>query len=128
VSSYVMDDFGNLRAVSAAAATNQTAACWIAIPRNGRFAYTTNTASGTITGYSLDRRGALTILDPTGVSGSLRAGAAPIDFDFGNSGVLFVLDSANDEIVAFRRDSRGGLHPLAGSLALPDGAAGLIAR
>lgn len=129
VSSYEIRADGRLRTISGAVPTKQTAACWIAIPRNGRFAYTTNTGSSSISGYRLDGRGKLTILDADGVTGRLREGASPIDFDFNTSGkLLFVLDSGNDEVVSFYRDHRGGLHLLPGSLKLPDGAAGLIAR
>lgn len=128
-SSYQIRPNGRLRAISGAVATNQSAACWIAIPRNGRFAYTTNTASGTITGFGLQRSGQLTRLDSSGATGRLRDGARPIDFEFNRAGrLLFVLDSGNDEVVSFFRDRAGRLHRLGGSLSLPDGAAGLIAQ
>jgi 6-phosphogluconolactonase (cycloisomerase 2 family) len=32
---------------------------------NGRYAYTTNTGSGSISGYRIDRDGALSLLDAT---------------------------------------------------------------
>jgi 6-phosphogluconolactonase (cycloisomerase 2 family) len=129
VSTYRIRSDGTLRTITAAAATKQTAACWIAIPRNGNFAYTTNTGSGTITGYALRFDGSLRILNDDGVTGDLGAGAAPIDFDFDQWGrTLYVLDSAGDEIVAFGRDWRGRLHKLPGTLKTPDGAAGLLAR
>jgi len=129
VSSYEIRGNGTLRTISGAVATKQTAACWIAIPRNGRFAYSTNTGSASITGFRVDGKGALTLLDASGVTGKLRDGARPIDADFNTRGrLLFVLDSEHDEIVSFYRDHRGGLHLLHGSVQLPDGAAGLIAR
>lgn len=129
VSTYAIRRDGSLRTITSAAATKQTAACWIAIPRWGEYAYTTNTGSGTVTGYALSDDGALKILDDDGVTGDLGMGAAPIDCDFERWGkVLYVLDSAGDEIVAFWRDGRGGLHKLGGSMRTPDGAAGLLAR
>lgn len=127
-SSYRIMPNGQLMTITGAAATNQTAACWIAIPRNGRFAYTTNTASGTLSGYSI-MGGQLNLLDPSGVTGDLGAAARPIDADFDRSGrYLFVLDSGGDEIATFRRSPNGGLTLRTGAITLPDGAAGLIAR
>ena len=76
-----------------------------------------------------ERDGALEILDPSGETGTLPAGGAPLDAHFDRSGrLLFVLDSANDAIVTFSRDAQGGLTLLPSSLPLPPGAAGLIAR
>jgi 6-phosphogluconolactonase (cycloisomerase 2 family) len=129
VSSYYIDGNGGLQVVTGAAATNQAAACWIAIPKNGDFAYTTNTADGTLSGFSLDATGNLALLDPSGVTGNLGAAARPIDFDFtGNGRFLYVLDSAGDEIRGFYRKPDGSLLPLSVQVPLADGHAGLLAR
>ena len=128
-SSYRILPNGTLQVVSGAVPTNQAAACWIAIPRGGEFAYTTNTADGTLSGFSLDDAGALRLLDPSGVTGDLGAAARPIDFEFTRNGrLLYVLDSGADEIRAFLRTNDGGLVPLATRVTLADGAAGLLAR
>lgn len=129
VSSYRLERDGSLTAVTAAAPTMQTAACWIAVPRGERFAYSTNTGSSSLTGFAVGRQGALTLLDANGVTGMLASGGAPIDADFEPRGrTLFVLDAAHDEIVAFARNGRGELRALPGSWSLPDGAAGVLAR
>lgn len=47
-SSYEVDRNGVLITISASVATNQTANCWVAVTPNGRFAYVTNTGSGSI--------------------------------------------------------------------------------
>jgi 6-phosphogluconolactonase (cycloisomerase 2 family) len=128
-SSYRIHQNGSLQVLSAAVPTTESAACWIAIPRNGRFAYTTNTGSGTISGYSLDDAGQLALLDANGVTGDLGAAARPLDFDFDPQGrFLFVLDSAGDRLRVFRRLPDGGLELQATQLPLPDGSAGLLAR
>ena len=128
-SSYRIGNGGALQVITGAVATNQTAACWIAIPRNGKFAYTTNTGDGTVTGFDLNPAGALSLLDPSGVSGTLPAGAAPIDFEFTKNGrFLYVLDAGNDEIRGFYRRNDGSLVALATAVPLDDGAAGLLAR
>ena len=47
LSSYEVDGgIYPLEVVSGSVATHQTAACWVVVSRNGRFAYTTNTGSG----------------------------------------------------------------------------------
>ena len=58
-------------------ATTETAACWVVVTSNGRFAYATNTGSGTVTGYAVARNGDLAILDADGVTGV--SGGAPSD-------------------------------------------------
>ncbi len=128
-STYEIRGNGNLRTISAAVPTDQTAACWIAISPDGRFAYTTNTGDASITGYALDRRGRLARLDASGRTGEVGDGARPIDFDFDRSGrFLFTLDSGNDRIVVLQRGRNGSLGLLPGAWELPDGAAGVLAR
>lgn len=128
-SSYRIQANGTLQVVSAAVPTTETAACWVAIPKDGDFAYVTNTGSGTITGYAASASGQLTRLAADGITGDLGATARPIDFEFDPNGrFLFVLDSANDRLRGFRRRSDGSLDPLATSLAMPDGTAGLLVR
>ena len=129
VSTYRIRRNGTLNPITVRGRTDQTAACWIAIPSDGRFAYTTNTASGTVTGFSVNRAGELSRLDRSGVTGNLGSAARPIDFDFTrDSRLLFVLDSGGDMISGFRRHRDGSLTKLRGSIAVPDGTAGLLAR
>jgi 6-phosphogluconolactonase len=47
----------------------QTAPCWVEISHDGRFLFTTNTASGTISRYRIARDGVLTLLGSTPVRG-----------------------------------------------------------
>jgi 6-phosphogluconolactonase len=53
----------------------QTAPCWVEITHDGRFLFTVNTASGTISRYSIGRRGGLTLLGsiPVGDTGGVGA-------------------------------------------------------
>jgi len=129
VSTYRIQRDGTLATITAAAPTNQTAACWIAIPRGGEFAYSTNTGSGSITGYAIDRLGQLTRLDASGRTGDLGMSATPIDFEFDPRGrFLFTLDSTGDQIVTLERDAQGRLRLLPGAWSVPDGAAGVLVR
>src|SRR5881394_2536008 len=64
LSSYEIDGgMFPLEVVSGTVGTHQTAACWVVVSRNGRFAYTTNTGSSSISGYRIARNGALTLLN-----------------------------------------------------------------
>jgi 6-phosphogluconolactonase len=127
LSSYQASPAGALNAISPSVGTMETAACWVVITGNGRFAYTSNTGSGTISGYGLSGTGELTLLDPDGVTTTTMAG--PIDLALtGNDRFLYSLDGSAGTISAFRVEADGGLTPAPGASGLPAGANGLAAR
>jgi 6-phosphogluconolactonase (cycloisomerase 2 family) len=74
-SSYRVQRAGGLTAISAHVANGQAATCWSAVARG--FLYVANAGSHTITGYSEDGRGQLTLLDSSGVTATTDAG--PVD-------------------------------------------------
>jgi 6-phosphogluconolactonase len=126
VSSYDVVD-GLIEPITASAGTTETAACWIVVTPNGRFAYTTNTGSGSISGYRVGRDGTLSLLDADGVTGT--TGPGPIDMALTRGGrFLYSLNSGDETISGFRVGSDGSLTPIGGSSGLPDGATGLAAR
>jgi 6-phosphogluconolactonase (cycloisomerase 2 family) len=127
LSSYRAGAGGVLSAISPSVGTTETAACWVVITGNGRFAYTSNTGSGTISGYRLSGAGALTLLDADGVTATTMA--VPIDLALTrNDRFLYSLDSGAGAISAFRVKADGSLAALAGASGLPAGANGLAAR
>ncbi len=129
-SSYSLQGNGALQTISASVPDFQSAACWIEITRNGRFAYTTNTASGNISGYFINPfSGALSLLG-NGVSAETGAGSGPIDVDLTTRGrFLYVLNSGTQEIMGFSVNSlNGNLSHAATVSDVPAGANGLIAR
>lgn len=126
-SSYAVSSDGSLSVIDGALPTTETAACWIAISANSRFAYTTNTGSGTVSGLSIDHGGNLALLDADGVTGDAGAGTRPIDAAFSSGGrYLYVLASGTSEIAVFAIDAHGGLTKLPGA-SLPAGANGMAA-
>jgi 6-phosphogluconolactonase (cycloisomerase 2 family) len=126
-SSYVVDDTGNLEVVSGSLATNQGAACWVVITKNGRYAYTANAASGSISGFSIGRDGSLTLLNADGRTGV--TGNNPSDMALSHdSQYLYVRIGRTGSIGAFAVQSDGSLQALTGSGGLPANSAGLIAR
>jgi 6-phosphogluconolactonase (cycloisomerase 2 family) len=119
---------GTLTTVSGSVATTETAACWTVLTKNRRYAYVTNTGSGSVTGYAVAEDGSLSLLDGDGVTGVTGAGSSPIDAAVTNSGFMYVLNAGAHTISAFRVRADGSLEPLAGAAGLPTGAVGLAAR
>ena len=66
VSSYAVQRDGGVVALDGPDATFQTSACWLVA--TGRYAYTANTGSASLTGYAVDGRGRFDILTPTGTA------------------------------------------------------------
>lgn len=130
VSTYIINGNGELETVDPSGPTHQTAACWIVTTDSGHYAYTTNTASGTITGFRIDNTGELTPLDPDGITAETGMDSVPIDEVLSNqSRYLYVLNSGTNEIVGFRvRQFDGGLDPVSSVGGLPAFAFGLAAR
>jgi len=128
VSSYRLSDSGSLTAISPVVATTETAACWVVVTGNGRFAYTTNTGSGSITGLRIRHGGTIELLDADGRTGDTGAGSSPIDMALSrNSRFLYSLNSGNGTLSAFRVRKNGSLVALPGISGLPAGTNGLAA-
>lgn len=129
VSSYTVADDGTLEVISGAVGTTETAACWVVVSNDGRFAYTTNAGSGSVSAYRVAFDGRLQLLDRNGRTGLTRRGSAPIDMALSNDGRnLYTLNSGNETISAFRVKDDGGLARLKTLTGLPASANGLAAR
>lgn len=125
VSSYQVD--GNAFSVISPAVVNtQVAACWIAISNNGKFAYTTNAGSGSISSYAIADDGSLSLLNAT--AGLTGAGSAPVDMAFSNNGTfLYTLTNGAHNITIFQMGADGSLNNM-GTVSVPVGVAGLAAQ
>lgn len=129
MSSYELGRHGTLQVVSSEVPTTETAACWVVVTHDGRFAYTTNAGSGTVSGYRIAFDGTITLLDDDGVTGSTGNGSGPIDMALSNNGrYLFTLNGGSHTIGAFKVHANGSLSPLPGADEIPPGANGLAAR
>jgi len=125
LSSYTVDRDG-LNLVSPSVPTTQTAACWVAISKEGRYAYTTNAGSGSISSYAIGNDGSISLLNA--IAGSTGAGSSPIDMAFSNNGsFLYALSAAAHSVSIFQAQPDGSLVAL-GNLAVPVGAVGLAAK
>ena len=127
VTSWHVGPDGTLDVITPTAATLQSAACWVAITPDGRFAYTTNTASGNVSAFRI-RGGELELLDG-GVAATTGPGSTPIDVTITAGGrYLHVLNSGTDALATFAIARDGSLRYVSEVPGLPDGANGLAAR
>lgn len=112
--------------ISPAVATTQTAACWVVISKDGKYAYDTNTGSGSISSFTIGADGSLTLLNPqAGLTGE---GSSPIDMDITSDGKFLVaLGGANGTITGFEVKADGSLVHI-GQVNVPMGSVGLAAR
>jgi 6-phosphogluconolactonase len=129
VSSYVAPNDHTLRTVSAMVADKQTAPCWVVLTNDGRFAYTTNTGSGTVSGYRVGFNGALRLLSADGKTVNTGSGSTPLDAAISNDArFLYVLTPGTGNIQGFAISLDGSLTPLSQATGIPSSASGLIAR
>ncbi|MEO6568666.1 MAG: beta-propeller fold lactonase family protein [Opitutaceae bacterium] len=127
LSSYRVTSGDQLTPVTASLPTAQTAACWVAVARNGKFAYAANTGSNTVTGVRVESSGGLSLLQADGISAT--TGATPTDVAVSNNDrFLSVLNAGSRSISQYRIESDGTLIPLGSFGALPAGSVGLVAR
>ena len=127
LSSYRVTSSGTVSAVDPNVATTETAACWVVVTKDGRYTYTTNTGSNSISGYAIGSDGGLTLLDPDGRTAA--TGAGPLDAALSRgSRFLYTLNSGANEIQAFAVNRDGSLDVLGAVGGLPVGATGLAAR
>ena len=126
ISSYQVTGVATIGLISPSVPTTETAACWVAVTPDGRFLYTTNAGSGTVSGYSIRPDGAITLLDSDGVTGVTGGGVT--DVTLANNGrYLYALRSGAGAIAIFRVEEHGALTSL-GGVTLPAGANGIAAR
>ena len=125
-SSYHVAPDGMLDVISAAVPTLNRAACWVAVPLGGEFAYTTNAASNTLSGFRVAEDGSISLIDSDGITAT--ADGTPIDAAFEASGTyLYVLNGSAHSLNVYQRGENGALTPLTVVSGLPAGGSGLAA-
>ena len=125
-SSYLLGSGGSLTVVSGAVSTQQGAPCWLVVTQNGRFAYTANAHSGTISGFAVGTDGALSLLDAGGATAVVGPGNIDLAVS-ANSRYLYQLRSSGP-ITALRVENDGHLTTLGVVGAMPGSVAGLAAQ
>jgi 6-phosphogluconolactonase len=112
ISSYALLASGSLSPISTSAPTLGAATCWQATTPDGRFVYTANSGTSTISGFSIGANGSLTPLPGT-IQGTNPSGAANIDITISSNGkFLYTLDTGNGTIGMFAIHNNGTLTSL----------------
>lgn len=107
LSSYTAAANGSLSTVSASITNGQLATCWVVPGRNERYAYTSNSGSGTITIYRINTDKTLEVMENvySTVEGS---GANPIDIGVSRDGRYFYVLNGNKGSISVLRIERDG--------------------
>jgi 6-phosphogluconolactonase (cycloisomerase 2 family) len=126
LSSYRVHHNGSISLVDGSVGAGQSAACWVVITNNGKFAYVTNTNSNNITTFGVNVfNGNINISEA--ISATTEAG--PIDAALSrNSRFLYVLNGVAHSIQGFAVAANGSLSPVQTVSGLPAAANGLAAR
>jgi 6-phosphogluconolactonase len=128
VSSYGVSEDGILSVISGSVSDFQTAACWVVTTNNGKFAFVSNTASGSVSSYRVSGEdGTVTLVNS--VAGDTGADSAPIDMALNNSShFLYVLAGGSQSVASFRVEKNGNLTMIDSDEGLPLGAQGIAAK
>lgn len=125
VSSYQQSG-NSLNLISASIPTGQTAACWIVVTPDGKYAYSTNAGSASLSGYQVNADGSITLLN--GRAGETGEGTGPTDAALSNNGrLLYALSPRSQTVVGFQVQADGSLVSIGSFGGLQPGAAGIAA-
>ncbi len=125
LSSYHISDDGAINVVDGSVGAGQSAACWVVITNNGKYAYTTNTANNNISTFSVSNSGDLSVSEA--IAATTEAG--PTDAALSNnSKYLYVLNGAGHSIQGYTVAANGSLNLLQTLGGLPVGTNGLAAK
>jgi 6-phosphogluconolactonase len=126
LSSYHVNNNGIITLVSGPVGAGQSAACWVVLTGNGKYAYTTNTANNNLSNFNVNRNtGSISV--NTAIAAT--AGMGPIDAALSNnSKYLYVLNGGSHSISAYAVANNGALNNVQTVTGLPIGTNGLAAR
>jgi 6-phosphogluconolactonase len=122
VSAFAVSSHGTLTPIRKSPfADEQMAPCWVEISHDGKFLFTVNTASGSISRYRIREDGSLKLIGSTLISTG-GAGIGAVDLRLSPDGAtLFVVDSKIPAVSSFAVDG-GNLTELGSPTPLPTGA------
>ncbi len=125
LSSYNVNVNGEISLINGSVGAGQSAACWVVITNNGKYAYTTNTASANISSFELNNSGGISVaqaIATTTMNG-------PVDASLSNnSRYLYVRNGSSNSLQAFSIGNNGSLSLIQTINGLPMGANGLAAN
>jgi len=121
LSSYWVGKDGSLKLISGSVPDSRAAACWVAVTKDGKFAFANNAHDGTISNYAISKKGVLSLIKPLAAT----SGKGNTDMALSeNSKFLYSLNTADGTIAVFKVKSDGSLTPVA-KVSVPMGADGL---
>ncbi|MEM5450700.1 lactonase family protein [Paraburkholderia guartelaensis] len=123
VSSYEVEDGKHLESISAAIPLGQAAPCWLVTTGDGRFAFTANAGSGTISSLRIAADGKINLLNAA--AGTL---SAPLDMALSSRSKFLYVREGNGAVSGFRVMPDGTLEPIGSVTGIPPGAQGIAAR
>ena len=128
VSSYRFNEHSAApRLVTASLANGQGAACWIAVTPNGRFAFSANAGTSSVSSFNVASNGQLSLI--VGAAGLTGPNAGAVDMAVSPHGEqLHVFANRGLQIVSFTITPGGTLLPLGSVGGMPAGSAGLAAN
>jgi len=129
LSSYAVLPNGTLSPISASVPTLGAATCWQALTPDGRFVYTSNTGSSTLSGFSIAANATLIALPGT-ILTTQPAGSTNLDIAISANGkFLYTLNSGTGTVGMFAINSDGSLASLGeiGGLSASAGLNGIAA-
>jgi len=121
---------GTLNTLTAAGPTTETGACFVAVARGAKYAYTTNPISGTVTGFRvMPQVGTLSRLHFDGVTADLGGNSRPTDAATSADGkFLFVISPNTEQLISYYVRLDGSLERLGHIDGFPMSTIGLAAR
>lgn len=126
VSSYRVGNNGSLQLISASVVTGEAAACWIIVTKEGKYAYSTNAGSASLSLFEVSNNGALTLLNAKG--GETGLGTGPTDAAVSRGGrLVYALSPRSQTVIGFAVQPDGTLVSIGSFGGLPVNPAGLAA-
>jgi 6-phosphogluconolactonase (cycloisomerase 2 family) len=112
ISSYAAYPGSPLQVIGPSVGTQGAATCWLQVTPNGHYVYTANSATSTISGFSIGTDGSLTPLPGTIVA-TLPTGSTDLDVTVSSNGkFLYTLNTGTGTIGIFQIHSDGSLSTL----------------
>lgn len=126
VSSYQVSFNGSITLTDGPVSAGQSAACWVVLTGDGKYAYATNTASNNISSFGVQPyTGNLSVV--ASIAATTQMG--PIDAAISrNSKYLYVLNAGSHSIGTYAVANNGNLASVQNLPGVPAGATGLAAR
>jgi 6-phosphogluconolactonase (cycloisomerase 2 family) len=123
VSTYLIRDPAHLEALSSSVPLGQTATCWIVTTGDGRFAFTANAGSGTISSLSVGADGTTRALNPVAAVVS-----APLDMALSRNSQFLYVRQGSGALEGFRVLPDGSLSDVGTVTGIPANGQGVAAR